>query len=160
MRVSARKQIKTDLLQFILAKQIGSKCHIVMWIEHIFLKKKVISTSYEAILLITGAGGGSLESHWNCLETAQVDSVLRWITNLCNFPKRQIGSHCKDKGVFLLPNTLSDMVVGLVFLPCFEKIVSSIQSVLVRIWNCSSLSKQMRSALNWRWLYLWFFKYR
>lgn len=47
-----------------------------------------------------------------------------WVNNnLCNFPKRQTNSHFKDKGgegAFLLPNTLSDMVVGLVFLPCFK----------------------------------------
>lgn len=115
LRASARKQIERDVLQFLLAKQIGSKCHMVMWIEHNVFRKKVVSTNYEAIITLTaGAGGGGLGSYWNCWEAAQVDSVLRWI---CNFPKRQISSHCKDKGVFLLPNTPSDTFVGLVFLP-------------------------------------------
>lgn len=40
IEVSARKQIRTDVLHFILAKKSGNKCHIVMWIGHIFSRKK------------------------------------------------------------------------------------------------------------------------
>lgn len=67
IEVSARKQIRTDVSQFILAKQIGNKRHIVMWIGHIFSGVKKGRD--------TGATGGSLKSYWNCGEAAQAVSV-------------------------------------------------------------------------------------
>lgn len=68
----------------------------------------------------TGAGGGDLKSHWHCLEAAQVNSVLRWVRIYVISPKGKSIASSKIRGVLLLPNTLSDMVVGLVFLPCFK----------------------------------------
>lgn len=68
----AQKQIRTDLALFILTKKIGSVV-VALLINpaHIF-KNKNISTGREAILYHWG-----LESHQNCLEAAQIDSVLR-----------------------------------------------------------------------------------
>lgn len=69
---------------------------------------------------ITGAGGGALGSRWSCLEAAQVDSVLRWITIYVIFPKGKSIATAKT-AAFLPPNTLSDMVVGLVLCHVLKK---------------------------------------
>lgn len=95
IEVRARKQIRTDVLQFVLAKETGNKCHIVMWIGHICSGKKTTKQYW--------GYRWELKSYWNCLEAAQVDSVLRWITIYVISQGKPIVT---SKGVFLPPSYL------------------------------------------------------